>query len=64
MVETEVVEGPLKKVTHKKIVEAMQKMKSGKASRLSERCGDDSAYWIAEECLMRGKLVRLCLSLK
>ena len=36
MVETDAVEGPVKKVTRNKIVEAMQKMKSGKATGLSE----------------------------
>ena len=36
MVETDIIEGPVEKVTSKKIVEAMQKMKSGKATGPSE----------------------------
>ena len=36
VVETEVVEGPVVKVAGNEIVEAMQKMKSGKATELSE----------------------------
>ena len=36
MVETDVAEGPVEKVAHNEIVEAMQKMKSGKAIRSSE----------------------------
>ena len=36
MVETDVVEGPVEKVARSKIVEAMQKMKSGKATGPSE----------------------------
>ena len=36
MVETDVVQGPVKKVTSKEIVEAMQKVKSGKATGPSD----------------------------
>ena len=36
MVETDVVEGPVEKVARNKIVEAMQNMKSGKATGPSE----------------------------
>ena len=36
MVETDVVEGPVEKVAHNEIVEAMQRMKSGKATGPSE----------------------------
>ena len=36
MVETNLVEGPVEKVAHNEIVKAMQKMKSGKATELSE----------------------------
>ena len=36
MVETDVVEGPVEKVARKEIVEAMQKMKSGKVTGPSE----------------------------
>ena len=36
VVETEVVEGPVEIVAGNEIVEAMQKMKSGKATELSE----------------------------
>ena len=36
MVETDVIEGPVERVTRKEIIEAMQKMKSGKAAGLSE----------------------------
>ena len=36
MVETDVVEGPVEKVTRNEIVKAMQKMKSGKASGPSQ----------------------------
>ena len=36
MVETDVVEGPVEKVARNEIVEAMQKMKSGNATGLSE----------------------------
>ena len=36
MVETDVVEGPVEKVARNEIVEAMQKMKSGKATGTSE----------------------------
>ena len=36
MVETDVVEGPVEKVIRNKIVEAMQTMKSGKATGPSE----------------------------
>ena len=36
MVETDVVEGPVEKVAHNEIVEAMQRMKSGKAAGPSE----------------------------
>ena len=36
MVETDAVEGPVKKVTLNKIVKAMQRMKSGKATKPSE----------------------------
>ena len=32
MVETDVVEGPVEKVAHNEIVEAIQSMKSGKAT--------------------------------
>ena len=46
MVETDVVEGPLEKVACNKIVEAMQKMKSGKVTGPSEvKRGDDSCKW-------------------
>ena len=36
MVESDVMEGPVEKVTSKEITEAMQKTKSGKAAGLSE----------------------------
>ena len=36
MVETDVVKGPVEKVARNEIVEAMQRMKSGKATGLSE----------------------------
>ena len=36
MVKTDVVEGPVEKVAHNKIVEATQKMTSGKITRPSE----------------------------
>ena len=36
MVETDVVEGPVEKVARNKIVEAMQRMKSGKTTGPSE----------------------------
>ena len=36
MVKTDVVEGPVEKVTRNEIVEAMQRMKSGKATGPSE----------------------------
>ena len=36
IVETDVVEGPVEKVARNEIVDAMQKMKSGKATGLSE----------------------------
>ena len=36
MVEIDIVEGPVKKVARNKIVEAMQRMKSGKATGPSE----------------------------
>ena len=36
MVETDVVEGPVEKMVHHEIVEATQKMKSGKATGPSE----------------------------
>ena len=36
MVETNVVEGPVEKVARNNIVEEMEKMKSGKATRPSE----------------------------
>ena len=36
MVETDVVEGPVEKVVRNEIVEEMQKMKSGKATRPTE----------------------------
>ena len=36
MVETDVVEGPVEKVAHNEIVEAMQSMKSRKATGPSE----------------------------
>ena len=36
MMETDLVEGPVEKVVHDEIVEAMQKMKSGKATGPSE----------------------------
>ena len=36
MVETDVVKGPVKKVVHNDIVEAVQSMKSGKATGPSE----------------------------
>ena len=36
MVKTDAVEGPVEKVTRNEIVEAIQKMKSGKATGLSE----------------------------
>ena len=36
MVETDVVEGPVEKVARKEIVEAIQSMKSGKATETSE----------------------------
>ena len=46
MAETDVVEGLVEKVAHNETVEAMQKMKSGKATGLSEvRCGDHSCKW-------------------
>ena len=40
MVETNVIEGPIEKVARNEIVEAMQKMKSGKATGPSEVCVD------------------------
>ena len=43
MVETEVEEGSVEKVSHNEIVEAMQKMKPGKATGPSEE--DDSCKW-------------------
>ena len=36
MVETDLVEGPVEKVAHNEIVEAIQNMKSGKATRTSK----------------------------
>ena len=36
MVETDLVEGPVEKVAHNEIVEAIQSMKSGKATGTSE----------------------------
>ena len=73
MVETDVVKEPMKKLTRIEIVEAMQKMKSGKVSGPSEVSVEmivangkirvevimdcASAYWMVEECLMSGRLV-------
>ena len=73
MVETDVVEGPVEKVACNEIVEAMQKMKSGKATGPSEVSmkmiveSDEiqvkvmmelcQLHWMVEECLMSGKLV-------
>ena len=48
MVETDLVEGPVEKVVRDEIVEAIQSMKSGKATGTSEvprKCGDDSCKW-------------------
>ena len=45
MVETDVVEGPVEKVAHNEIVEAIQSMKSGKAIGTSGECGDDRCKW-------------------
>ena len=46
MVETDVVEGPVEKVGRNEIVEAMQKIKPGKATGPSEiKSGDDSCKW-------------------
>ena len=44
MVETNVIEGPVEKVARNEIVEAMQRMKSGKAT-IRTKCGDDSCKW-------------------
>ena len=49
MLETDVVEGPVEKVAHSEIVEAMQKMKSGKTTGPSEI----SAMKIVERVLER-----------
>ena len=72
MVETDVVEGPVEKMARNKIVEAMQSMKSGKATGTSEvsvemivASGEIGVkvmielcqYWMVEECLMSGKQV-------
>ena len=69
----------MEKATGKEIVEAMQKMKSGKATGPSEvsvemivAVGEIevkvmmglSMYGMVEECLMNGKPVRLCVSLE
>ena len=46
MVKTDVVEGPVEKVTRNEIVQPIQRMKSGKATGPSEvSCGDDSCEW-------------------
>ena len=74
------VEGPVEKVARHEIVEAIQKMKSEKATRPSEvsvemivASGEIGVKVImklcqrvlnAKECLMSGKLVWLYLSLK
>ena len=73
MVKTDVVEGPVEKVARNKIVEAMQRMKSGKTTRPSEVSVEMvvasgqigvkvmlqlfSVYWMVEECLISGKQV-------
>ena len=80
MVETDVVEGPVEKVACNEIVEAIQSMKSGKATGTSEVSVEMivasikievkvmmelcQRVWMVEKCLMSGKLLLLCLSLK
>ena len=53
MVETDVVEGPVEKVGRNEIVEAMQKMKSGKATGPSEV----SAEMVVTSCKIGAKVM-------
>ena len=78
-VETDIRDGPVERLTRKEIVEAMQKIKSEKAAGLSgitvgtimasgeigTKVMKDRCLHVldVEECLMSGKLEKLCLYL-
>ena len=73
MLETDVVEGPVEKAARNESVEAMQRIKSGKATGLSEVSVEMvvvkseigvkvmmelcQRVWMVEKCLMSRKLV-------